>query len=114
MKFELSWTAVKIFNEIDSKCNKVIFNEKRKVELELGSYSIMSTLLENFCKAAKEITGGSNISNKSKRISELVGETLIDKNMSTYEGYHRVMDYIAGMTDNYATYIAKQLNGFGL
>jgi len=104
----------KIFKEIDSKCKTVIFNEKRKVELELGSYSIMSTLLENFCRTAREVTGGGNISNKSRRICELMGEKLLDKKMSTYQGYLRVMDYIAGMTDDYATYIAKQLNGFGL
>ena len=114
LKDHMNPEIINILNKIDLTCKKVVFNEKRKVELELGSYSIMSTLLENFCKAAKEITGGRNISNKSMRISKLLGETLIDKNMSTYEGYLRVMDYIAGMTDNYATYIAKQLNGFGL
>jgi dGTPase len=35
------------------------------------------------------------------------------KQDSLYSMYQRVIDYLVGMTDNHAKYIAKQLNGMG-
>jgi dGTPase len=104
----------KKFIEMSEISSNKIFKEKRKVELEIGAYSVMATLLENFCRAAREVTRGGRQSFKTARICDLMGENVLKKDNSTYQGYLRVMDYIAGMTDNYATYIANQLSGFGL
>ncbi|MBO5492240.1 MAG: deoxyguanosinetriphosphate triphosphohydrolase [Pyramidobacter sp.] len=101
------------FNTIDNEYKNKIFKERRKIEIEIGSYAVMDTLLTNFCSAAEEITNGnSNLSYKTKRINELTGN-IITPDMTRYNAYMRVLDYISGMTDNYATFLAKQLNGFG-
>lgn len=102
-----------IYKEIDELYSEKIFNEKRKVEIEIGSYSIIAVLLDNFCRAVNEITQGKRISFKTERIGKLLGEGTITRDMTAYEGYLRIMDYIAGMTDTYATYIAKQFMGYG-
>lgn len=90
-----------------------IFKETHKVELEIGVHSLMDILLTNFCTAAREMTQGSKVSFKTQKLCELMGETAVEKGQSTFDAYHRVLDYISGMTDNYAVHIASQLSGTG-
>ena len=82
--------------------------------MEIGAYSVIATLLGNFCLAAREVTSGGKQSFKTTRLCDLMGENVLKKEDSTYRAYLRVLDYISGMTDNYATYIANQLKGFGV
>ena len=93
-----------------------IFNEKRKIELELGAYNIIETLLNNLIPATYELYEKKDLSKlsfRNKRALELMGEDLPNVEKSLYEMYQRVIDYIVGMTDNYAKYVANQLNGMG-
>ena len=91
-----------------------IFNEKRKIKLELGAYNIIGTLLDGMVKAAFELHHeGNNISFKSRRILDLMGNEAPKKEMSLYHKYLRVTDYIVGMTDNYATSMAEAMQGVG-
>jgi dGTPase len=93
-----------------------IFNEKRKIELELGAYNIIETLLDNLMHAAYEFYkkgDDSKLSFRYKRALELMGENRPKKTKSLYNMYQRVIDYIVGMTDNHAKYVAHQLNGMG-
>jgi dGTPase len=93
-----------------------IFNEKRKIELELGAYNIIETLLNNLIPATYELYKKKDLSKlsfRNKRALELMGEDLPNVEKSLYEMYQRVIDYIVGMTDNYAKYVANQLNGMG-
>ena len=99
----------------DLATNK-IFNEKRKIELELGAYNIIETLLNNLIPATYELYEKkelSKLSFRNKRALELMGEDLPNEDKSLYTMYQRVIDYIVGMTDNYAKYVANQLNGMG-
>jgi len=43
-----------------------------------------------------------------------MGENRPQKTQSLYNMYQRVVDYIVGMTDNHAKYVANQLNGMGI
>lgn len=93
-----------------------IFNEKRKIELELGAYNIIETLLNNLIPATYELYEKkelSKLSFRNKRALELMGEDLPNEDKSLYTMYQRVIDYIVGMTDNYAKYVENQLNGMG-
>ncbi len=93
-----------------------IFNEKRKIELELGAFNIIETLLDNLMHAAYELYkkgDESKLSFRYKRALELMGENRPKKTESLYNMYQRVVDYIVGMTDNHAKYVANQLNGMG-
>lgn len=93
-----------------------IFNEKRKIELELGAYNIIETLLNNLIPATHELYEKKKISElsfRNKRALELMGEDKPNAEKTLYEMYQRVIDYIVGMTDNYAKYVANQLNGMG-
>jgi dGTPase len=93
-----------------------IFNNPRKLQLEIGAYAIVEILLDSFIKAAyafKIHQEGEPLSFKHGRILELMGSHKPKKSWSLYHSYMHVLDFISGMTDNYATHIAKQLRGMG-
>lgn len=88
-----------------------IFNEKRKIELELGSYNIIETLLGTLIRATYQLHTEKTLSFRDKRALELMGENRPKENDSLYNKYQSVVDYIVGMTDNHAKYLAHQFNG---
>jgi dGTPase len=109
------------------KARDYIFPDPKKVEIELGSYSVFETLMNAFAKAAidqaqclcsppKEVA----LSWKSKLVLKMLGDhapSISNKpdglEWSEYQCLRRVIDYVSGMTDNYAVYVASQLQGSG-
>lgn len=93
-----------------------VFNETRKVELELGAYNIIEILLGNLIRATYKLykcEDESELSFRDKRALQLMEKDKPIKSDSLYEMYQRVVDYIVGMTDNHAKYIAHQFIGMG-
>ena len=91
-----------------------VFNEQRKIELELGAYNIIETLLDNIIRATYQLhTDRDNLSFRNKRVLELMGTNRPEENDTLYNKYQSVTDYIIGMTDSYAKHVAHQLNGMG-
>ncbi|MBV8656384.1 MAG: deoxyguanosinetriphosphate triphosphohydrolase, partial [Burkholderiales bacterium] len=91
-----------------------IFNNRRKVEIEVGSFTCLDILLEAFCGAAYQLrTEPDRLSFRNKRILDLMEYNAPHKDWPLYESYMRVLDFIGGMTDNYATYLAQQVGGMG-
>jgi len=93
-----------------------VFNETRKVELELGAYNIIETILDHLIRATYEfytLKDMELLSFRNKRALELMGENKPLITQSLFEMYQRVVDYLVGMTDNHARHVADQLNGTG-
>lgn len=104
-----------------------VFPDSRKVEIELGSYSTFETLLNSFCLASSDRAqhlrspkGEVTLGWKSGLILKLLGDHAPNEfnappgtTWSEYQCFRRAIDYVSGMTDNYAVYIAKQLQGMG-
>lgn len=101
-----------------------IFTHPRKIELEIGAYNVVATLLSVMCAAVSEWVGESgNISFRSRRALDLIGEETFhpavkDREIESrwtpkYLAIMRILDFVGGMTDSYATYLAKQFNGMG-
>lgn len=104
--------------------NRKIYGDMKKVEVELGSSSTYACLLDTFCRAA--LRGSAYLSDpnktsvdwKSKLVLRLLGDhsPLVCKRddgikWDDYECIRRVIDFVSGMTDNYAIYVAQQING---
>ena len=89
-----------------------IFNEPRKIELELGAYRTIGILLEDLINAAYALHVNQKTF-KTERALTLMGNDAPRTSQSLYEKYQAVLDYIVGMTDNYATRLAGQLAGLG-
>jgi len=97
-----------------------IFNHSRRVELEIGAYSIIGTLLDTICSAVYASLGDPRqMTYKDNRVMALMGDNNFHPNVSKraenyqYLALMAVIDFISGMTDNYATNLAKQFNGMG-
>ncbi|MDR1760560.1 MAG: deoxyguanosinetriphosphate triphosphohydrolase [Fibrobacter sp.] len=88
-----------------------IYPDRRKTELEVGSYTTLSTVLDAFVSGVHEARVYGNHSYRADRIVRLIGAAKIGQSVSTAEAYHQVLDFVSGMTDNYATYLARQIGG---
>lgn len=102
-------------SEAKKLAREKIFNEKRKIELELGSYNIIETILDNLIPAAYELhtKKEDSLSFRNKRSLELMGTEKPRAEDTLYCMYQKVIDHLVGMTDNYAKHTASQLIGIG-
>lgn len=113
-----------------AKCvaKKKIFTDQKKLENEIGSYAIYGCLLEAFCMAALDCAKSirknckDKIDEKSKLVLRYLGDhsPTFDnaarpdgQDWDDYQCLRRVLDFVGGMTDNYAVYVAQQLQGSG-
>ncbi|QZA81801.1 deoxyguanosinetriphosphate triphosphohydrolase [Deefgea piscis] len=90
-----------------------IFNERRKIEIEVGSFTCLEILLSAFCTAAYEQHISAEMPFRMRRVLDLMDYNAPKKEWPLIEAYRRVLDFIGGMTDNYATYLAQQVGGMG-
>jgi len=101
-----------------------VYNDTKKIEMEIGCYASFDTLLTEFCTAAlnqsevlADKTGESKLSWKASHILKLMGghsptrENSPPGGWSSYQCIRRVIDFVTGMTDNYAVYLSRQLQG---
>jgi dGTPase len=90
---------------------KKIFQDKRKTLHEIGAYTTLEVLLNAFCGAALEQYGGRTPSFKHRRILDLLGNNAPDPHWPLHTSFLRMIDFIAGMTDSYASEMAGQMTG---
>ncbi|XZG70221.1 deoxyguanosinetriphosphate triphosphohydrolase [Chitinibacteraceae bacterium HSL-7] len=90
-----------------------IFNERRKIEIEVGSFTCLDILLDAFCVATYQQKVAEEMPFRMRRVLDLMEYNAPKKEWPLYESYRRVLDFIGGMTDNYATYLAQQVGGMG-
>jgi len=90
-----------------------VFPDNRKAELEVGAYTCLGTLLEAFCSAVYQLhhKGPDQLDYRSEKIVTLMGIHCPEPDWPLYLAYMRTLDFISGMTDNYATYLAGQIGG---
>ncbi|MGY4533081.1 dGTPase [Pseudomonas sp. TE3786] len=88
-----------------------IFQDKRKTLHEIGAYTTLEILLNNFCGAALELHSGDSLSFKNQRILDLLGYNTPKADWTLHRSFLRMIDFIAGMTDSYATEMAAEMTG---
>jgi dGTPase len=88
-----------------------IFTDRRKIELEIGSHSSLDIIMKSLIKAVKEFQDDSvKKTFKSEQLFKLL-DVKPEEGNSYYQCYMKINDYVSGMTDNYATFIAGQISG---
>ena len=97
---------------------KQVFEHPRKIELEIGAYQVIGTLLDSLIDAVIGYADGGRHNFRHERLINLIGKHTFPPNLDKFDATERryqcmmrAIDFIAGMTDNYATYLAKQFNG---
>ncbi len=94
--------------------NKV-FKEPRKITLEIGSYTVFEKLLDIFIPAIYErvFIKAKHETFKTKRIIDLLEVNAPPESADLYSSYQAIIDFVSGMTDDYATFISSQFSGAG-
>ncbi|MDI9433803.1 MAG: deoxyguanosinetriphosphate triphosphohydrolase [Planctomycetota bacterium] len=94
---------------------RTIYQNQRNVCLELGVYSVLHTLLETSVDAACELVDGTKRSYKTEIIQRFFKYNHATQagRKDLYQVLMPFLDYITGMTDEYATFVNKQLLGLG-
>lgn len=95
-----------------------VFEHPRKVELEIGAFEVIGKLLDGLIEAATSHARGDVSNFRHQRIIDLIGRHSFPPDLDdlptpqrTYQCMMRALDFLAGMTDDYATYLAKQFSG---
>lgn len=96
-------------NEIEKISIDKIYNNDTVVQLEVAGYNVISELLDLFAPAL--LTSSAN--DKEKKLLKLIPYqfTEFENSNSHYEKILNVLDYISGMTDEYATDLYRKLKG---
>jgi dGTPase len=103
-----------------------VYTDTKKIEMEIGCYATFDIILTELCSAAlnqaevlRDGPGEAALSWKSKQVLRLLGDHAPTKGnapadgWSSYQCLRRVIDFVTGMTDNYAVYVSRQLQGLG-
>lgn len=98
-----------------------VFEHPRKVELEIGAFEVVGSLLDGLVEAVVSYASGKQSNFKHQRIIDLIGPHSfppelfeLPQEQRFYPAIMRALDYLAGMTDDYATYLAKQFSGMAV
>lgn len=90
-----------------------IFAHPRKLELEIGAYDVIGRLLGKLVPAAYS-WHRDEVNREVRMLMDLVGTKNIPESASLYQVLMVVVDFVSGMTDNYAVYLSKQFAGMGV
>jgi dGTPase len=95
-----------------------VFEHPRKVELEIGAFEVIGNLLDGLIEAALSYALKDDSNYRHERIIDLIGRHSFPPELDQlpeqeriYQCFMRAVDFLSGMTDNYATYLAKQFSG---
>lgn len=97
-----------------------IFGHRKKVATELGAYQVLGRILKALVKTIQSITSSRSYSDVhflSKRTIELTwGKKHAEDNLSRPYSWwlSQVMDYVSGMTDDYATRLSREIGGISV
>jgi dGTPase len=111
-----------LFEDIKSNCNALdditkfsyeyIYNHRSVVEIENAGYNVMFELLSHFVPAI--IIEKSKRSKAEDKAIKLIPKQFLYETESAYNKVLGVLDYVSGMTDNYATDLYKKIKGIDI
>ncbi len=88
-----------------------IFNNHRKTQIEIGAFSTIAVLFDAYAGAVQELQARGDSNFRNRKLLGLISNNRPSAGESPYMSYMRVVDFIAGMTDNYAIGLAHQITG---
>lgn len=99
----------KVLTEIQRFSRENIYNHRSVLEIENAGYNVMSELLSQFIPPILK----DEYERKSfeKKALKLVPSQFIYEKGSKYQKVMGILDYVSGMTDNYATELYRRIKG---
>jgi len=110
---------VPIFDMVANECKALkdikqfsidnIYNHRNVVEIENAGYNVMYDLLNHFIPPI--LIDKSDRKKYEKKALKLIPNQFIYEDGTDYEKVMGVLDYVSGMTDNYATELFRKIKG---
>lgn len=100
-----------------SEMYEEIFGHRKKIVTELGAYHVLGRILKALLKTVESIGNASHYGELhflSKNCAELAWDkAYVEANLNQSHRWWlgQVMDFVSGMTDNYATRLSRELDG---
>ncbi len=112
-----------VLNHIRNTSVRKIYNDRSVAEVIAAGFEMVSGMLDIFMPCINELaqnaTDGTPISSRSRRMTAILpdfGGNIGDESWKFDPAIriHRVLDYVAGMTDSYAVSLYQRLKGISL
>ncbi len=114
--------SIPLFNSLKKECKileditkfsyEYIYNHRSVVEIENAGYNVMYKLLSHFIPAI--IKNESERIKSEKKALKLVPPQFIYTEEDIYKRVLGILDYVSGMTDNYATDLYRKIEGIDI
>lgn len=89
-----------------------IYNHRSVIEIENAGYNVMYELLAHFIPPA--IKPAAERVQSDKKALRLIPSQFVYENGNAYERVLGILDYVSGMTDNYATDLYRKIKGIDI
>lgn len=100
-------SADEVMKEIGKFSVENIYNHHSVVEIENAGYNVMYELLSHFIPPILK----SEKSKSEEKAIKLIPNQFLYENATDYQKVLGVLDYVSGMTDNYATELYRRIKG---
>lgn len=97
-----------VLKQIEEFSIENIYNHHAVVEIENAGFNVMSELLSHFIPP---ILNGGNRSKSDEKAIKLIPNQFLYEEESDYKKVLGVLDFVSGMTDNYATELYRRIKG---
>ena len=99
--------SAKVLKEIEAFSIEFIYNHHSVVEIENAGYNVMYELLSHFAGPILK----TDRSKSEEKAIKLIPTQFIYEDGTDYEKMLGVLDFVSGMTDNYATELYRRIKG---
>jgi dGTPase len=110
--FDIIKSQHSAIQEIENFTIENIYNHRSVIEIENAGYNVMAELLSHFI--APIILNEEERDNAQKKAVLLIPTQFLYENESIYQRVMGVIDYVSGMTDNYATDLYRKIKGIDI
>lgn len=101
-------------NQAKNLARERIFRHRSKLMYELAAFPCVALLLDLLVPAAHQFVVSGSLNVQQSLALELLKPNPIVHGDDLYTAYMKILDYIGGMTDNYAAQVARELSGVSM
>ncbi|MFV0305085.1 MAG: dGTP triphosphohydrolase [Moheibacter sp.] len=98
-----------ILKAIEEFSIEYIYNHHSVVEIENAGYNVMYELLSHFAEPI--LKSSDNRTKSEQKAVKLIPDQFLYEDQSDYQKILGVLDFVSGMTDNYATELYRRIKG---
>lgn len=91
-----------------------VFRHKSKLVYELAAFPCLGSMLDLLVPAAHALLISGSLNVQQSLALDLMENDPILRSDTLYQAYMKILDFVGGMTDNYAAQTARELSGLGM